>query len=199
MKMKKIVATGSALALTAAVAVGGTLAWLQNSTGPVTNTFTYSKGQDILLDLYEYNGGETPLYNASYTIVPGAEVDKDPTLKLTTTTDSYIYVEILDEMNATVPNSASFTVKSEWVKLQDGDGTDVKGTHGGQIYVYETTESSATGEEYNVFDGLTFSNTLTAEQADSLNGKNIQLYGYAVQSTAGSDAYGAWTAAGFGA
>ena len=51
MKMKKIVATGSALALTAAVAVGGTLAYLQDASGDVVNTFTWDAKNAIQLTL----------------------------------------------------------------------------------------------------------------------------------------------------
>ena len=58
MKMKKIVATGSALALTAAVAVGGTLAWLQDTSETVTNTFVWSADNNINLTLDEWRSCE---------------------------------------------------------------------------------------------------------------------------------------------
>lgn len=196
MKMKKIVATGSALALTAAVAVGGTLAWLQNSTGPVTNTFTYSNDTNITLDLFEHNAEGEEVKEQTYPIVPGATVDKDPTLRLSTTTDSYLYFEIKDGLNAALEGVADYTITSDWTKLMDGDA-QVVGPNGGLVYVYNNGTATTTVEK-NIFPEVTFdSSVMTNENTAKLDGTTITLYGYAVQEEAGETALSAWTTANF--
>ena len=196
MKMKKIVATGSALALTAAVAVGGTLAWLQNSTGPVTNTFTYSNDSNITLDLFEHDAEGEEVKEQTYPIVPGATVDKDPTLRLSTTTDSYLYFEIKDGLNAALKGVADYTITSDWTKLMDGDD-QVVGPNGGLVYVYNNGTATTTVEK-NIFPEVTFdSSVMTNENTATLDGTTITLYGYAVQEDAGETALAAWNTANF--
>lgn len=196
MKMKKIVATGSALALTAAVAVGGTLAWLQNSTGPVTNTFTYSNDSNITLDLFEHNAEGDKVKEQEYNIVPGATVKKDPTLSLTTTTDSYLYFEIKDGLNAALKGVADYTITSDWAPLMSED-TQVVGPNGGLVYVYNNGTATTTVEK-NIFPEVTFdSSVMTNENTAGLDGTTITLYGYAVQEDAGETALAAWTTANF--
>lgn len=205
MNMKKIVAVASALSLTAAVTVGGTLAWLQKQTTAVVNTFTYSAGANIDLELFETQSAEddTHIYAQNYTVIPDETVHKDPTLKLTTETSSYLYFEIIDELNAAVAGVADYTIGSNWTELKDTSNQSVTGPNGGKVYVYNDTVTGTDGTngEFNIFDGLTFDGSvMTNENTASLNNTEITLYGYAVQATAagdGGNAYSAWTTAAF--
>ena len=67
MKKKAIVAV-VAFVLVLCCAIGGTLAWLVDSTSEVKNTFTYG---DINIDLSETTGDE-------YQMIPGNDITKDP-------------------------------------------------------------------------------------------------------------------------
>lgn len=210
MKMKKIVATGSALALTAAVAVGGTLAWLQDDTGPVTNTFVWSADNNINLTLDETkvnpNGDPVKLVNGelqvvdkedadrttenTYTIVPGKEVLKDPTLHLDTETESYVYVTVNNQLgdNATI----GWPENNQWMEIDTLDGVPV--------YAYDVngdkqlTEADKVTNKANipVFEDITFSSNLNATTGAELTNQTIVVNGYAVQATAGKTPLAAW-------
>ncbi len=66
--MKKTIALLVAVSMIVGCAIGGTLAWLTHSTGPVTNTFTTS---DIEVTLEETTGD-------TYKMIPGYTITKDP-------------------------------------------------------------------------------------------------------------------------
>ncbi len=210
MKMKKIVATGSALALTAAVAVGGTLAWLQDTSETVTNTFVWSADNNINLTLDEtkvnpngdpvklvdgelqvVNKGEADRTTANtYTIVPGKEVLKDPTLHLDTETESYVYVTVNNQLgdNATI----GWPENNRWMEIDTLDGVPV--------YAYDfngdkqLTEADKVTNEANipVFEDITFSSNLNATTGAELTNQKIVVNGYAVQATAGETPLAAW-------
>ena len=207
MKMKKIVATGSALALTAAVAVGGTLAYLNASTLGVQNSFTYTAAdQNVTLKLFEHKLNENDpltvvkddghkLYagedvKQEYTIVPGAEAQKDPTLELKSgKTKVYVYAEVkeTDESNAITVNM-----------LGTWRDTGLQGKNGGDVYVLIDSEdrdyAAATETAIPVFETITYANINGALDAKA----TVDVYGYAVDVTAGETANEAFTAA-FGA
>lgn len=205
MKMKKIVATGSALALTAAVAVGGTLAWLQDDSNTLTNTFVWDANNNInlILDETEFDpetgaptGGRTQTGN-KYTIVPGGEALKDPQMDLTTETPSYLYVTIANGLgeNVTLVNLE----ENGWVKIGTYNDAD--------LYAYDANKDEVlndaltTTENIKVFDKITFSSELDATSGGLLDNAQIVVNGYAVQADAageGGDAEDAWTAT-FGA
>ena len=204
MKMKKIVATGSALALTAAVAVGGTLAYLTADTAEVKNTFTYSKAeQDIVLDLNEHQlnadgitvGSEVVKQN-EYKVLPGVTVEKDPYLTLTTENPSYIYVEVVNNAASVVAsiNEAGGTVfggeGSNWIPLHD-----VTGPHGGPVYYWDDSAQNGTTETtIPVFDTITFVNDAPTEDVVA-DDTNISVYGYAIAVQGMGAVNEAWTTA----
>ena len=77
---KKTVALLLACVMALGVAIGGTMAWLVDSTGEVKNTFTVG---DINIDLTETDDGigidTTTTDNANdYHFVPGDTLSKDP-------------------------------------------------------------------------------------------------------------------------
>lgn len=213
MNMKKIVASASALALTAAVAVGGTLAYLQDNTLAVTNNFTYNAAsQNVSLEIYEhkinpdapltvfdtaYKAGDSDHFvyegeNQDYTIMPGATVEKDPTLRVTSgNTKVYVYAEVVE--NDTNEAIASIAVNSAWEKL------NVAGKNNGTVYVLTASKTAgvATGmdedvaitSEYPVLDSVTYASTLSNNANAS-----IAVYGYVVDAVAGSDAAAVYTA-----
>lgn len=186
MKMKKIVSAVAALSLVAALAVGGTLAWLQDQSETVTNTFIWDQNNNITLTLTE-TGAED---NAKqYTIVPGATQDKDPTLHLTTETESYVYVVIDNQLGTNVTMNE---LDDNWTKIENA-----KAPVDGEVY-YWTAGAVTTTADMSVFDTITYSNTLDATTGAALNNKTIVITGFAVQASAGETAQVAWNAT-FGA
>lgn len=200
---KKILVSAGALALAVGVTTAGTLAWLQGESQTVTNTFTWSEGNNITLTLNEHmydpatdalNMDEVVTENDGYKIIPGAEDPKDPTLHLTTDTESYVYILIDNGM-------------SDYLDLQGFDSTkwtEVSGANlngkSGTLYAYNEkvkSETSGTAKDIPVFTGVKYHDNLTQDENGGLTG-TITLNGYAVQASAGTDAPSAWAAT-FGA
>lgn len=91
---KKILVLAVAALLLVAVSVGGTLAWLQDDTDEITNTFTKS---DVDIELTE-KAGEDASYK--FKMIPGGTITKDP--KVTVATDSeecWVFVKITKSAN----------------------------------------------------------------------------------------------------
>ena len=80
MNVKKVAATTAALSLTAAVAVGGTLAWLTAKTDTIENTFTIG---NVGIKLQEKQdgawktAGEEGFDGQQYTVTPGIDITKE--------------------------------------------------------------------------------------------------------------------------
>lgn len=109
MKNMKRIALVVAITLLLGCAIGGTLAWLTDSTEAVTNTFTSS---DVDIDLAETT--------TDYKMVPGNVIPKDP--KVTVKADSepcWLFVKIEKSANYDT-YLESYQVAEGWTK---GDGT----------------------------------------------------------------------------
>lgn len=223
MNMKKIVASAAALSLTAAVAVGGTLAFLKDNTEALTNNFTYNAAsQNVDLKIYERKidpekktevykdaegqkvsyvdkeqaGSDKFVYEGedqAYTIIPGATVEKDPTLRLTSgDTEVYLYAEVKETNTEGI---LTVTMADGWLPLE------VDGANDGTVYVWkgagEVAEKIATGMtgdvantlEYPVLESVTYEDV-----RDDVNATNIAVYGYVVDAVAGADAAAVYTA-----
>ena len=92
---KKTVALLLALTLVVGVVAGGTIAWLVDKTGTVTNTFTVG---DVNVELTETdvgaNGGEK-----TFQLIPGTSYAKDPEVTIkANSVDCYLFVRF-DEVN----------------------------------------------------------------------------------------------------
>ena len=101
---KKGLALLLSLVLVIGCVAGGTLAWLTDTTDPVTNTFTIG---DIDLTLKEtpYNSDGTygtPAENVenSYPLIPGNSYKKDPVVEVAAgSEDCYLFVKIVEANN----------------------------------------------------------------------------------------------------
>lgn len=128
-----------AVVLIVGISVGGTLAWLTATTGPVTNTFTVG---DINITLDE-TGATGNAKN--YTFVPGDKLAKDPTVTVTAGSEScYLFVKVVD-VNNTIPTTDSaekiidWSIASGWTAVDGHDG-----------YWYREVESSTTAQKFAV-------------------------------------------------
>ena len=213
MKMKKIVAVASALSLTAAIAIGGTLAYLTKPTGPVTNTFTYnSTNQKIDLTLQEHplkadkvsvDKDGDPTNANTYTILPGVKVEKDPFLTLTTNNPSYIYVEVVNGATDYIDKIYTTVDGVDKVFGEEGSGwtelKDVTAPHNGTIYYLDAAalgNAGTTDSNIPVFNFVQYKNTVPTvpEGEESVSG-NITIYGYAIAVTGMGDVTNAWKTA----
>lgn len=152
---KKTLTIAIALVLVVALAVGATYAYLTAKTGEVKNTFVVGSILDdgAKLNLYEHVadkqsdgsyklGSDTINANGNtYTIMPGVNLPKDPTVEVTDnekgTSEYYLFVKVTEGAGFT-QGILGYTVASEWKQLTDADGHDVAG-----VYVYVGSDASA--------------------------------------------------------
>lgn len=178
---KKIIAISAAIAILAIAVVGGSLAWFTSS-AEVTNTFTVGN-VSITLDeaKVDVNGKKIPddqegagRGNAnSYRIVPGAVLDKDPTVWINAGSEScLVYVLIQNGLDS----AATLNINSDWVA--------VGGTYTG-LYKYKDTVPAATAKTPlpSVFTTVTIAGaTLDNAALSKLANKQIVVKAYAIQS-----------------
>lgn len=128
-----------AVVLIVGISVGGTLAWLTATTGPVTNTFTVG---DIDITLTETGATDNA---KNYTFVPGDKLAKDPTVTVVAGSEScYLFVKVVD-VNNTIPNITpaekiiDWSIASGWTAVDGHDG-----------YWYRVVDSSTAAQKFAV-------------------------------------------------
>lgn len=124
----------------AVFAVGGTLAYLTDTTDPVTNTFTFGKVDITLTEPTWDTTGKT----AAADMAPGVEVDKDPTVKVETNSkNAFVFAKVTIPTGTAggVADQELFTVGTlgaGWTEVTSILGITTKGVH---VYAYGTTSA----------------------------------------------------------
>lgn len=187
---KKFALMATSLVLVAALAVGGTLAWLTAQTESITNTFTVG---NVNISLTESE-------DLDLKMVPGQPIDKDPTVTVTANSeDSWVFVKIEESTN--LGTFIDYDVASEWTAL-----TGVTG-----VYYREYT-SATTDTGYSVIGYTNEANTFVANKVlvndtvtkTDMDGLTQSTYptltftAYAIQKDGFNTANEAWNAT-FGA
>ena len=171
--MKKILILSLAALLLVAVSVGGTIAFLTDTTDAVTNVFTTSH-VDITLEETEQ----------TYKMIPGAVLSKDPKVTVLANSEACrVFVKIDEEGN--VANYIEYTVASSWKAVPGYTG----------VYYIEQA-ATATDVPYPVLannqvtvkDGLDNADMTAAET----NQPKLTFTAYAVQKEAAGSAADAW-------
>lgn len=123
---KKTVALVLAMVLVFALAVGGTIAYLTDSTQTIENTFTVGK---VEIELKETpntdtdNDGEPDVWQAQ--LIPGKSYDKNPTVSVKDgSEDCWLFVKFDEQGDAAkyIQYTSNLNEESGWTK---GDGTDI--------------------------------------------------------------------------
>lgn len=157
---KKVITLAVALILVVVCAVGGTLAWLQDKTDSVKNTFSTAL---VDIELTETTGDE-------YKMIPGVVLEKDPTVTVKGgSEDAYIFIKV-DESTA-LDTFLTYDLGTEWTEVEEG------------VY-YTTYTSSADDVEISVLkdDQVTVNENVTNEQMSSLTEEpTLTFTAYAVQ------------------
>ncbi|MDD5919417.1 MAG: SipW-dependent-type signal peptide-containing protein [bacterium] len=141
-----------ALVLIAGAAVGGTLAWLTDTTDAVQNTFTTS---DIDITLAETT--------TAYKMVPGYTIAKDPKVTVKAGSEKcYLFVKI--EKSSNFDDYMTYTVATGWTQLKDASNNDVPGVY------YRIVETTEMGTPYSVLAGdiVTVKDTVTKADMNGL-------------------------------
>lgn len=147
---KKTLALLLALVLVFGAAVGGTIAYLTDTTGPVTNTFTVG---NIDIDLDETK--------TDFKMVPGCDIAKDPVVTVTANSEAcWLFVKIDESEN--LDSFISYSVASDWTQ---GDGTNIPSN-----VWYRSVGASTTDQVFSVLTGdkVTVKTSVTKTMMDGL-------------------------------
>ena len=149
---KKSLALVLALAMIVVCVVGGTLAWLIDKTGPVTNTFTTS---DVDITLTETT--------TNYQMIPGYTIAKDPKVTVKAgSEDCYLFVKVAESDN--FDDFMTYTMETGWTQLEDASGNPVPGVF------YRVVETSTADQPFYVLAGnqVTVSGDVTKTMLNDL-------------------------------
>ena len=173
------------LMLAMAIAIGGTVAWVIDTTTQVTDTFTYG-----LVDIELTEGKGNALWtkaangqiadDTTLKLLPGETYTFNPYVKVVSKSESaYVFVSVIDENN--VINYAPYAIADGW--------TLVNGTT--NVY-YRTYTSVENDTYYGVISGdvLTVKNTLGVLDLAAIGSAypTLTIKAYAIQSANLGDA-----------
>lgn len=183
---KKSIAVVLALVLLVCCAVGGVLAWLTATSGPVVNTFTVG---NVNIDLTETKD--------DFKMVPGNTIDKDPKVTVVGGSEAcWLFVKVDESANLdSYIDYAIATGDNGWTQ---GDGTKIPAN----VY-YRAVSASESNQDFYVLTGnqVTVKTDVTKTMMDDLSKDNavqptLTFTAYACQKAGfETDVAGAWTAA----
>jgi len=209
---KKLVAMVLAVALLIGVGVGGTLAWLMDTTPTVTNTFTVG---NVTLTLKESpikieDGNvtyETPAEGITneYPALPGAAYKKDPVVTVDANSEKcYLFVKFEYTADASYyyTYTSNLTVGNGWTKLESASSVDSTSGITTEVW-YRTVEKSTSstsfdllaklGEGYDADITLAVkADVVTNENVDAAAAQRMVYTAYAVQFDNVADVEAAW-------
>lgn len=173
----RILLTAVAALLLVTMAVGGTLAWLTDSTKKITNTFDPST---ISVEIAETT--------EEYKMIPGETIEKDPVITVTSIdVDAWLFVKV--EESANFDNFMSYEMAGDWKALTGVDG----------VY-YQEIEKNENAQTFQVLaeDEVTVLTGVTKAMMDEIiagtaDKPTLTFSAYVVQKAAAADAQTAWT------
>ncbi|MFI3326884.1 MAG: SipW-dependent-type signal peptide-containing protein [Clostridia bacterium] len=141
--MKKYLKPAIALCLVAALAIGGTLAYLTDSTDPLVNNFTVDESIGIELNETYHD----------FTLTPGTTQDKDPAITVTADS-SYVFIEVVETIPTAALSGSTYSFSDYVVYsingLYDAETTanNTQANAGGSIYSGGQTTATGTTDWY---------------------------------------------------
>ena len=187
---KKITLTVICAVLSCVCLIGTTFAWLTDKTATVTNTFTVG---NIKIELTETTG-------ATYKMVPGAEISKDPKVTVVGGSEAcWLFVKIVETNN-------TFNTNQKFVSYTPGAGWNLHSTStdaGVTTSIYyikvdaNNTDGTVDAVSYPVLlnNKVLVNSAATAGDLNTANTKQptLSFTAYAIQQS-GFDTVGeAWT------
>lgn len=169
---RRVLTSALAIALAVLLVIGGTtLAYLQDETPQLTNTFSNSAKVEI--DLSEDK--------TEFEIIPGTSETKNPTATVTATVDAYVYVEVTDNTQGLV----NYEIADGWILLSE---TTSKGV---TTYVYYREVTGSDNEqELQILKGdtVSYDASLTNEDLAAASDVTLAFTARAIQKDSFSSA-----------
>lgn len=204
--MKKRIAVALvALVMIFGCVVGGTLAWLTDTTNEVKNTFTYG---DINIEIDETNAvlnADTNVDEQSFKMVPGNNISKDPYVIVKKDSEAcWLFVEIVEGGKVTIGSTTyvfddflTYAIADGWTQLSETSDSDGNET----IVIYRSVEATKadTDKLYILKDNsVTVKTTVTKQMMEAIKESGmptLTFKAYAVQSANITDVNDAWAVA----
>lgn len=209
---KKLVLSLSSLVVAAAVAVGGTMAYLNAKTQTMTNTFKTSvtslsgELREPNWDGYTFEDPGQPDgktvktgvdasslgWTKAQNVAPGSVIPKNPQLRNTSADDVYMAIKVTYSDRQKFNTIASIDENSRnWVKATDADYQAAKVTAdlNSDIYFYKGSGSDLAkvvkinGTTESIFNNVTIKSDITDASVISNNMFDITVIGGAVQTS----------------
>lgn len=185
-QISRILLTICMIALVAVVSIGGTIAWLQDTTKTVSNTFTTSDVDITLTETDTNLDGDNDVTTNSYKMVPGDVITKDPKVTVKAGSEPcYVYVQI--KKTDLFDTYLTYEMDTSWTKLDGVDG----------VFYKEVADATQAVELPVIKDNqITVKTTVTNQNMQSfVNGTKPQLTvkAYAIQKANVADAATGWT------
>lgn len=198
--MKKILTIVISIALVAAIAIGGTLAYLTSNANNTTLTNTFVSGPGLSITLNEANVDPVTGLTATgatagrgsanqYPIIPGNIMDKDPLITVVGGSQAcYVFAYVTN----TITIAGKPVVTN--INIDPSVWSQVASNTSGKLYVYSSAanvplivnKSASVQDLAKVFTKITINSALTvADLAGSKTG-DITVQAYAHQETTGS-------------
>ena len=202
LRNRRIALTVCLMLVVMVASIGGTVAWLTAQTDPVVNTFTYG---DINIDLYEHNYdastnslGTTEVKNVEdYKIIPGVNLPKDPTVKVTKGSEKcWLFVKV-EKTGTFVEGKVTYDIADGWTQLT---GEGITGT----VYYRQVGADAANDQTFGVLKqttangktyAITVSDQLTKAEVNGQGNVTLKFTAYAIQQEGFDTAEAAWAEA----
>lgn len=194
---KKTLALLLALVLVFGAAVGGTIAYLTDTTDPVTNTFTVGKVDITLTETFNTDTNNDQKNDAwQAQLIPGTTYAKDPVVTVTNDSeDCWLFVKFEEKNNPTnyLDYTSNLTEANGWTQ---GDNTNIPSN-----VWYRAVAKDATVKSFQLLAGnddyatgcISVKNTVTNGDMDTASDAQLVYTAYACQK-ANMSAIDAWTA-----
>lgn len=188
---KKLVAVALATIIAVMAVAGASLAWLQETTTPITNTFTEGK---VDIELYEHiydpttqdlTATTTTSGVDNYKMVPGDVLPKDPTVAVVAGSEAcWLFVKV-EKIND-VDTFLTYEIAAGWTKLSET--SDANGNETVVIYRSVTAADASSGVSYSVLDDnkVTVNTTVEMSHMNNLTSSDkrpqLTFTAYAIQN-----------------
>lgn len=189
--MKKTLAMILAVVMLMTACVAGTLAWLQDSTETLTNTFTVG---NVTITLKESPLNDDGTYGEpaegtqnEYQLIPGKTYTKDPTVAVAADSENcYLFVKFEENGNADtyIDYTSTLTTANGWTQ---GDGTNIPAN-----VWYRTVLKADTTKSWELLadNKITINaSAVTNETMEAANTAALVYTAYAIQQANGETTF----------
>lgn len=188
MKKKSMIAV-VAVVFALCFAIGGTLAWLIDTTSEVKNTFTVG---DINIELWEHNyesdtlGSDTVTGNDNYKMIPGDTLPKDPYVIVKANSEAcWLFVKV--EKSGNFDDFMTCDIADGWTQLT----VDAEGNAITDLVYYRNVDATGDNDSNPFYilesNKVTVNGEVTKDKLSALTSEGVEhptltFTAYAVQS-----------------